>query len=70
MNEDPVAVARRAIAAMGPSGWGRRALADADIEALVRAAPPVEIAAGAVLAREGDPADRAFLLVARRRRRP
>ena len=68
MNEDPVAVARRQIAALGPTGWGRRALADADIDALLRAAPPVEIAAGEVLAREGEPADRAFFLVAGRLR--
>ena len=51
MNEDPVAVARRQIAALGPTGWGQRALADADIDALLRAAPPVTIAAGDVLAR-------------------
>ena len=67
MTEDPVAAARRTIAALGPKGWGRRALADADIDALLAAAPPpIEIAAGAVLAREGEPADRAFLLVAGR----
>jgi len=68
MIEDPVAIARRQIAALGPTGWGRRALADADIDALLRAAPPVEIATGAVLAREGEPADRAFFLVAGRLR--
>ena len=68
MIEDPVAVARRQIAALGPTGWGRRALADADIDALLRAAPPVAIAAGDVLAREGEPADRAFFLVAGRLR--
>jgi len=68
MIEDPVAVARRTIAALGPKGWGRRALADADIDALLTAAPPIEIAAGAVLTREGEPADRAFFLVAGRLR--
>ncbi len=68
MNEDPVAVARRQIAALGPTGWGQRALADADVDALLRAAPPVEIAAGAVVASEGEPADRAFFLVAGRLR--
>jgi CRP-like cAMP-binding protein len=68
MTEDPVAAARRTIAALGPTGWGRRALADADIDALLAAAPPIEIAAGAVLAREGEPADRAFFLVAGRLR--
>lgn len=68
MSEDPVAIARRQIAALGPTGWGQRVLADADIDALLRAAPPVEIAAGAVLAREGEPADRAFFLVAGRLR--
>src|SRR5262245_11783014 len=68
MTEDPVAAARRTIAALGPTGWGRRTLADADIDALLAAAPPIEIAAGAVLAREGEPADRAFFLVAGRLR--
>ena len=68
MTEDPVAIARRQIATLGPTGWGKRALADADIDALLRAAPPVEVAASAVLAREGDPADRAFFLVAGRLR--
>jgi CRP/FNR family transcriptional regulator, cyclic AMP receptor protein len=68
MIEDPIAVARRQIAALGPTGWGPRALADADIDALLRAAPPVELAAGAVLAREGETADRAFFLVAGRLR--
>jgi CRP-like cAMP-binding protein len=68
MTQDPVAVARRLIAALGPTGWGQRTLADADIDALLRAAPPLELAAGAVLAREGEPADRAFFLVAGRLR--
>lgn len=68
MTEDPTTVARRTLADLGPAGWGRRALADADIDALVRAAPPVQLAAGAVLAREGDPADRAFFLLAGRLR--
>jgi CRP-like cAMP-binding protein len=68
MTEDPVTVARRHIAALGPSGWGGRALADADIDALLRAAPPESVAAGAVLAREGEPADRAFFVVAGRLR--
>lgn len=68
MTEDPIAVARRTIAALGPKGWGGRALADADIDALLTAAPPIEIAAGAVLTREGEPADRAFFLVAGRLR--
>jgi len=68
MTEDPVAAARRTIAALGPTGWGRRALADADIDALLTAAPPIDIAAGAVLTREGELADRAFFLVAGRLR--
>jgi len=68
MTEDAAAVARRRIAALGPTGWGRSALSDADIDALVRAAPPVELAAGDVLAREGEPADRAFFLLAGRLR--
>src|SRR5262245_17165501 len=68
MTEDPAAAARRQLAALGPVGWGRRALADADIDALLRAAPPATIAAGEVVTREGDPADRAFFLVAGRLR--
>lgn len=68
MTENPVAAARRQIAALGPVGWGRRALADADIDALLRAAPLAELAAGDVLAREGEAADRAFFLVAGRLR--
>jgi CRP-like cAMP-binding protein len=68
MTEDPVAAARRQIAALGPVGWGRRALADPDIDALLRAAPPAAVAAGEVLAREGEAADRAFFLVAGRLR--
>jgi CRP-like cAMP-binding protein len=68
MTEDPTTVARRTIAALGPAGWGRRALADADIDALLRAAPLVELAPGAVLAREGEPADKAFFLLAGRLR--
>jgi len=68
MKEEPAAVARRIIAALGPTGWGRNTLSDADVDALVRAAPPVELAAGAVLAREGEPADRAFFLLAGRLR--
>src|SRR6185436_8925164 len=68
MSEDPVAAARRQIAALGPVGWGGRALADADIDALLRAAPPAAIDAGAVLSREGEPAARAFFLVAGRLR--
>jgi CRP-like cAMP-binding protein len=67
MTED-AAAARRQLAALGPVGWGRRALADADIDALLRAAPPATIAAGDVLAREGEPADRAFFLVSGRLR--
>jgi len=68
MTDDPAAVARRRIAALGPAGWGRSALADADVDALVRAAPPVELAVGEVLAREGEPADRAFFVLAGRLR--
>jgi CRP-like cAMP-binding protein len=68
MTEDAATVARRRIAALGPTGWGRAALSDADVDALVRAAPPVELAAGDVLAREGEPADRAFFLLAGRLR--
>ncbi len=54
--------------ALGPTGWGRRELADADIDALLGAAPLEEIAAGAVLVREGDAADRAFFVLAGRLR--
>jgi CRP-like cAMP-binding protein len=68
MTEDPTNVARRTIAALGPAGWGRRPLADADIDALLRATQLVELAAGAVLAREGEPADKAFFLLAGRLR--
>ena len=68
MTEDTVAVALRNIAALGSKGWGWHALADADIDALLAAAPPIEIAAGAVLAREGEPAGQAFFLVAGRLR--
>ena len=68
MSEDPAAAARRQIAALGPRGWGGRTLADADVDALLRTAPPEQLAAGAVLAREGEPADRAFFLVAGRLR--
>src|SRR5262245_24438248 len=68
MTNDPIAVARRTIAALGPTGWGGQALADADIDGLLRAAPPVELAAGDVLAREGERADRAYLLVTGRLR--
>jgi CRP-like cAMP-binding protein len=68
MTEDPVAIARRHLAALGPTGWGGRSLADADVDALLRAAPPEHVAAGAVLAREGEPAERAFFLVAGRLR--
>jgi CRP-like cAMP-binding protein len=68
MIEDPVAAARRQIAALGPSGWGGRTLAETDVDALLRAAPPEAVPAGAVLAREGELADRAFFLVAGRLR--
>ena len=68
MSEDPTAAARRQIAALGPKGWGGRTLSDADVDALLRGAPCAEVAAGAVLAREGEPADRAFFLVAGRLR--
>jgi CRP-like cAMP-binding protein len=68
MTEDPVAAARRQITALGPSGWGRRALDDADVDALLRAAPPAQVGAGEVLTREGEPADRAFFLVGGRLR--
>jgi len=68
MTNDPITVARRTFAALGPTGWGGQPLADGDIDALLQAAPPVELAAGEVLAREGDPADRAYLLVAGRLR--
>jgi CRP-like cAMP-binding protein len=68
MSEDTAAAARRQIAALGPKGWGGRTLSDADVDALLRAAPPESVAAGGVLAREGEPADRAFFLVAGRLR--
>jgi CRP-like cAMP-binding protein len=68
MTDDPTTVARRTLAALGPASWGRQALADADIDALVRAAPPVQLPAGAVLAREGEPADKAFFLLTGRLR--
>lgn len=68
MTEEQLAAARRQIAAMGPTGWGRRPLTDADIDALLSAAPAVAVAAGEVLVREGEPADRAFLLLSGRLR--
>lgn len=68
MSDDPIAAARRELAALGPTGWGGRALADADLDALLRAAPPERVAAGTVLAREGELADRAFFVVAGRLR--
>ena len=68
MTEDEVAAARREIATLGPKGWGRAPLADADIDALLRTAPPATFAAGEVVAREGEPADRAFFLVTGRLR--
>jgi len=68
MTKDEIAAARRQIAAMGPTGWGRRALADADIDALLSAAPAVAVATGEVLVREGEPADHAFLLLTGRLR--
>ena len=66
MNEHEIA--RREIAALGPAGWGRAPLADADIDALLKAAPPATFAGGEVLAREGEPADGAFFLVTGRLR--
>jgi CRP-like cAMP-binding protein len=68
MNDEQIAAARRQIGAMGPTGWGRAPLADADIDALLSAAPPAAYAAGEVLVREGEPADHAFLLLSGRLR--
>ena len=68
MTEEQIAAARRQIAALGPTGWGRQPLADADIDALLGAAPPAAFAAGQVVVREGDPADHAFLLLSGRLR--
>jgi CRP-like cAMP-binding protein len=68
MTEEQITAARRQIGALGPTGWGRAPLADADIDALLSAAPPAAFAAAEVLAREGEPADRAFLLLSGRLR--
>jgi hypothetical protein len=68
MTEDPVAAARRTIAPWDRQGGGRGALATPTSTRCCARAPPIAIAAGAVLAREGEPADRAFFLVAGRLR--
>jgi len=68
MTKDELAAARRQIAAMGPTGWGRQPLTDADIDALLSAAPAIAVATGEVLSRKGEPADRAFLLLTGRLR--
>jgi CRP-like cAMP-binding protein len=68
MSEDAVAVARRSLKALGPIGWGRRELADADVDALLARTAVESIPAGQVLVREGDPADRAFFVLAGRLR--
>ena len=68
MNENAAAIARRSLKALGPTGWGRRELADADVDKLLAVAPVEQVAAGAVLVREGDPADRAFFVLAGRLR--
>jgi CRP-like cAMP-binding protein len=68
MKEDAAAIACRSLKALGPTGWGRRELADADVDALLAKAAVETIAAGDDLVREGDPADRAFFVLAGRLR--
>ena len=68
MKEDALIVARRCLKALGPTGWGRQELADADVDALLAKAAVEQVAAGDVLVREGDPADRAFFVLAGRLR--
>ena len=68
MKQDPIAVARECLKALGPTGWGRSELSDADVEALLRLAPVEQVAPGEALVREGEPAERAYFVLAGRLR--